>query len=353
MKIEVPHIKDAFAEFSRFRDRVYASRPARWPTPVPLEVGIMSGESPFNEDRKIRPFLVREGGRILARVLAVMDIRYNRHWNEHLAHLCWFEALPGTYTAVQMLITTACSWLEAQGARAARAGAGLFELPFVTDTYESLPSPALRHNPPYYHSLLQSTGCEIENNYIDYKVAVTPELIIHLENLREATATGVYDILPLSSIPKDRRVRDFTTTFNETFKSHWGWSPYTELEVESLLESEKESGILNTSMLAYQENQPMGILLIIPEQSHAAVVKFPYQLGDSERLNSLAIGVREIARGHGVNAAMFSHGFLELARQGAKYLSFSTLASNGPSRRAAEKLGAFACSNAVVYRWNF
>ncbi|MBI3756479.1 MAG: GNAT family N-acetyltransferase [Deltaproteobacteria bacterium] len=314
----------------------------------------MSGESPFNKDRRVCPFLVRDGGRILARVLAVMDARYNRHWNEHLGHLCWFEALRDTRAAVQLLIDEACAWLQNQGATAARVGSGMLEQPFVIDVYDALPSPALRHNPAYYHALLKNAGCELEKSYVDYKVAVDSELVARLESLRETALQENFEILPLRAIPKDRRVREFTAMFNDTFKAHWGWSPYTEAEIAALLQAAEEVGVLDASMLAYRENEAIGMLLLIPERSNDVVVKFPYQLHDSERLNVLAIGVRETVRGHGVNTAMFSHGLLELVRRGAKYLSCSSvLEDNWPSRRAAEKLGAFACANSVVYRRNF
>ena len=64
--------------------------------------------------------------------------------------------------------------------------------------------------------------------------------------------------------------------------------------------------------------------------------------------------MREPARGRGVNLAMSSYGFLELVRRGATYLSYTlVLDDNWPSRRTAEKLGAFVCANYVAYRRNF
>jgi hypothetical protein len=354
VKIETPRSKDAFAEFSQFRDRVYESRSARWPTSVQLETAVMSGESPFNEDRTIRPFLARDGGRILARVLAVMDARYSRHWNERLGHLCWFEALRDTREAVKLLIDEACKWLKTQGAEAARAGSGMLEQPFVIDDYDSLPPPGLRHNPAYYHALLKDAGFELEKSYVDYKVAVRPELVVRWESMREAALRGGYEILPLSAVPKDRRVREFTATFNDAFKAHWGWTPYTETEMAILLQAAEEVATLDTSMLAYREGEAMGMSLLIPEHSNRAVVTFPRRLHDSERLDVMAFGVREAARGHGVNLAIACHSLLELAWRGAKYLSLTLgIDDNWPARRTAEKLGAFVCANYVVYRRNF
>ena len=99
---------------------------------------------------------------------------------------------------------------------------------------------------------------------------------------------------------------------------------------------------------------PVGMLLLVPEHNAEVVLKPGRTVHDDERLNVLAIGVRESDRGRGVNLAMASYGYLELVRRGAKYLSYTlVLDDNWPSRRTAEKLGAFVCANYVAYRRNF
>lgn len=325
-----------------------------WPTPIGLEVSVMNGESPFNENRKICPFLVRDGGRILARVLAVMDARYNHHWSECLGHLCWFEALRDTREAVKLLINEACKWLKRQGANAARVGSGMLEQPFVIDDYDSLPPPGLRHNPAYYHTLLKDAGFELERGYVDYKILVCSELVRRWENMLKTTRREEYQFTPVRDISKDRRVRECTATFNAAFKTHWGWSPYTEAEMATLLRAAEEVDGLDTSLLVYRKQEAVGVLLLIPEPRNGARVIFPRRLHDSERLNVMAIGVLETARGYGVGLMMAGHALRELARRDTKYVSYTLVGDdNWPSRRIAEKLGAYACANYVVYLRNF
>jgi hypothetical protein len=51
---------------------------------------------------------------------------------------------------------------------------------------------------------------------------------------------------------------------------------------------------------------------------------------------------------------MAAYGYLELVRRGAQYLSYTLVYDdNWPSRRTAEKLGAFVWANYMVYRRNF
>jgi len=52
-----------------------------------------------------------------------------------------------------------------------------------------------------------------------------------------------------------------------------------------------------------------------------------------------------------LNLAMAAHGYLELVRRGARFLSYTlVLDDNWPSRRTAEKLGAAVCASYLAYR---
>lgn len=354
LTVEIPQDFAALTEFLQFRDKVYAQRDAYWPSSLRFEMQILNGSTPFNEGRTLRPFLVRDGKRMLARVLAVIDARYQQHWRESLGHLWWFEALPESREAVRLLLNDACEWLRQQGATAARAGSGALEFPFVIDAYESLPPNILRHNPPYYHALLKDAGCESEKGWVDYKIKVTPTLLRRWASMVEAAKRAGYEIVRVRDVHEERRVPEFTVTFNETFQAHWGWTPYTEKEIASLFTALESFGTLDASVLAYREGEPVGMLLLTPEHSDHAKLAPGRALCADEKLNVLAIGVKSQARGRGVNLAMAGYGLLELARRGAQYVSYTlVLDDNWPSRRTGEKLGGAVCANYMVYRRNF
>ncbi len=355
LKLETPQGIDALTEFALFQDRVYEHRSARWSALVPLLLPVLSGDSPFADGRTIRPLVVRDRGEIVARALAVVDDHYNRHWRrERLGHITMFEAMPDSREAVRMLADGACEWLRGRGVEAARAGFGLLDFPFVIDDYESLPASLVRYNPAYYHSLLKDAGFESEQGWVDYKIRVTPELIARYKSALEAAMRAGFEIVPLKDIPEKRRVAEVTDTFNDTFKTHWGFTPMSEAELSLMLAFYLMTGGLETSVLAYRNGAPVGVILVTPEGSETAVLKPGRVLHDSEKLNFLGIGVRESARGRGVNLAMAAYSYLELIRRGAKYLSYTlVLDDNWPSRRTGEKLGAYVCANYMVYRRNF
>src|SRR5262249_7153134 len=134
IRIETPAGNDDLTEFILFHDEVYGTRSARWPAHIPFQLPTLTGDGPYARERRLRPFVARDGGRIVARALAVVDGHYQRHWQERLGHLTMFEALPDTAEATRLLVDAACEWLQTEGAVDARAGFGLLDFPFVIDS---------------------------------------------------------------------------------------------------------------------------------------------------------------------------------------------------------------------------
>src|SRR5262245_42688185 len=172
--IDAPTRRTSLEQFLRFHDTVYAGRSAYWPENVDMVLPTLLGRSPFGRDRLMQPFVALDGGRIVARVLGVIDDRYRSHWDDRLGHLAMFEALPNTGDATRMLLDVACEWLADHDADAARMGfLPGFDMPFAIDAHDTLPPSILRQNPTHYHALIKDAGFEVEQGFVDYKLRVT------------------------------------------------------------------------------------------------------------------------------------------------------------------------------------
>ncbi len=352
IQIETPADEKGLAEFVRFHDRVYEYRAARWPAAQRRQLSILMGQPPYDAGREIKAFAARVGAAIVARATAVVDHHYNAHWKEHLGHLMMFEAMPDSGDAVKRLLDAACDWLRSGGMDAARAGAtGLLDSPFAIDEYELLPPSIVRQNPGYYHAMLKDAGFETEKGWVDYKIEVTPALIERYQSFLEAARRDGFLIAPLRNLDADSRVPHFTKVWNDAFKHHWGMTPRREAEVSAIFKSFAQSRGLDTSVMAYRGEEPVGALLALASSAEHAILAPGRAVRESEKLNWLGIGVHESARGRGVNLAMAAYTYLELIRQGAKFLSYTlVLDDNRPSRRTAEKLGAKVCASYLTYR---
>ena len=355
VRIESPDTEAGFTAFIKFQDVIRPELTARWPAATEMQLPVLMGVSAFVAGKTIKAFVAREDGEMQARVLALLDPDYYRRWNDRLGHLALFEARPGAYRATRELMDAACEWLRLQGAQAARAGFYLpIEMPFVVDEYDALPPNLMRQNPDYYHSLVKDAGFESEKGLVDYKIQVTPDLIARYQSALEAGRRGGYQIVPLKDLAPEKRVSEFAPAWNEAFYNHWGFVAASNQAYAEILGLFEMLGGRETSLVAYRGGEVVGTLMVVPEETAHAALKPGRVLGDPEKLNFLGIGVREVARGRGVNLAMASYAYLKLIQQGAKYLSYTLVVDdNWPSRRTAEKLGARVCANYLVYRRNF
>ena len=353
--IESPLSESDLVQFIRFQDTLRPELAARWPASIEMQLPILSGIGALAVGREIRPFTALENGELQARALAFYDPGYFQRWGEKLAHLAFFEARPGARAAVRKMIDSACEWLAGFGARAVRAGYyPAFDSPFVIDEYDTLPPAPLRQNPDYYHSFIKDAGFECEKGMADYRIEVTSALIARYQSALEAGRRAGFEVVPLKDIPRERRVKEFAPTFNDAFRNHWGFVPAPHGAFGEMFMALEHVGALETSLVGYLGSDAVGALLVAPDNSAHAVIQPGRLLSDSERLNVLAIGVREPARGRGFGMAMAAYAYLKLIEGGAKYLSYTlVLDDNWPSRRTAEKLGAKVRANYMIYRRNF
>jgi hypothetical protein len=351
IRIEPAKGKDAIAEFVALHDRAYASRAAHWKS-SPLHLPILLGQTAATIDRELAPFVAREGGEVVARVCAVVDGPYLKHWNERVGHLLMFEAQPDAREAVRRLLDEACAWLAGRGMEAARIGFGLLETPFTIDDYDALPPSTLRQNPREYHTLIKGARFETERGFVDYAMPVVPDLVARWQSSLESAKRAGFEIAPFRDFSHRERARLLCELWNETFATHWGWCPLApELTALFVLDGQPA---LDSSVVALYEGVPVGFCFVLPDDASHAVLAPGRALRADERLNSLAIGVRASARGRGVNYAMAAHGYLTLIARGWTHVSYTlVLDDNWPSRRTGEGLGGSLRANYLAYRRDF
>jgi GNAT superfamily N-acetyltransferase len=339
----------ALDEFLALHDRAHATRAARWPADVAFQQAVLTGHSPFAAGCTFQPLVARRDGVVVARVAALVDGRYERRFGERLGHLVLFEAMPAASDVTRALLDEACAWLARRGREAARAGWWPpLDDPFVIDEYTLLPPVSFRHNPPEYHAMLEGAGFERERRWLDYRAEVGPHLLERWhQQVASAQAAG-HDLVPLARLPLERRRAHAVTTFNDAFAQHWGMPLVDEVTLDELTD---DDAVRETSLLAYDGDEPAGIVLAVPGDRGRAILAPGRTLDHREGVNFLSVGVRPMARGRGLGAALTARAFLTLAERGARAVGYTlVLDDNWPSRRTGERLGAQVCASYVAYR---
>ena len=347
-----PQNEVAIKEFVLFQKQVYRKEGIRLSVSVSETTSFFRHNSPFAEGRRFHVLVARDESRVVARAVAVVDQRYNQRWGEQLGHIVMFEALSGAQKASCMLLRTASEWLRNQGAVAVRTGFGPFEPGFVIDYYDKFLPRMGRHNLPYYHSFLKQAGFETEKGAAEYVIRVCDELVSRYKHYLESAQRLGYEITALRNIPADRRLASFTRVWNDAYESHWGLAPLSEREVSALFDEKCNASTLELSTVAYRGDTPVAVALVRDTTPFRRVFrKYLGWRSRDEHLASFAVGVSPSERGRGLSLSLAAYAYLRLIAQGAAYLSYGLVTDdNWPSRRSAEKLGAYVCANYLTYR---
>ncbi|MDO8434871.1 MAG: hypothetical protein Q7S58_20930 [Candidatus Binatus sp.] len=357
IRVEQLSSLEQLLEFARLPYQVYGNRDAWWPPDVQNEIDLLAGKSLLSTYLEMAPFCARRGGRIVARVSAIINRRYIEHWHEPLGHLIHFEALDGADDGVAAMLEAAVQWLEARRMRAVRSGfAAFLDYPYAIDNYGSLPSFLLRGNGPSYHRYFKEAGFFTEKGQVDYTASLTPEWTVRYRGISDAASAAGVRVRSWREYGFLAAIDAWTEVTTAAFDRHWGWHPVTKAEVRPMLTALWETPVADLSMLATIGSDVVGAVFSVPDLSPMLVKVRPGARLDPERGGGtrgalINIGVLESARGRGVALAMTARSFLAMAERKMRFAGYTlVLDDNWASRHTALKVGARVTGNFVAYR---
>jgi hypothetical protein len=358
--IEAVTSREAMTEFAMLPFQVYGERDAWWPPDVQNEIDLLAGHAPIASHLEMKPFVARSADRLMARVTAVVNFRYNQHWNERIGQLIHFEALANADEPAAALLEEASQWLRSRGMTAVRSGfAAFLDYPYSVDNYGKLPPFLLRNSPDYYHAYFKDAGFVTEKGMTDFTIPLTPPTLASYPAMIEEAARRGVRIRTWREHGFMEAVDAWTDVTNAAFQRHWGWNPITREEVRPMLSGLARTDVADLSTLAVANGEVVGSVFAVPDfSSRLARVRHGVRLdpdrGGGTRGARINIGVVERWRGTSANLAMAARSFTTMAHQGIKYAGYTlVLDENWPSRRTAQKLGGSITSNFVVYRRDF
>jgi hypothetical protein len=357
IRIEQVNSRDGFEQFARLPFQIYTDRDAWWPPDVHNEIDLLAGRALITSHLDLCPFSAFSDDRLVARVSAVVNYRYNQHWNEKLGQLIHFEAIADQDDAVAAMMEEALTWLLRRGMKGARSGfAAFLDYPYAIDNYGALPSFLLRGNPDFYHRYFKNARFTTEKGQVDYTAPLTAEIQQRYRQMIEAAQVGGVTIRSWRDYGFLAAIDAWTDITNAAFDRHWGWNPITRAEVRPMLLPLQPTPVADLSMIGVVDGNPVGAVFSVPDlSSQLAKVRNGFRIaperGGGTRGALVNIGVIESARSRGLARAMAAQSFLAMAQQQMRFAGYTlVLDDNWPSRRTAESLGARVTGNFVTYR---
>ena len=182
-------------------------------------------------------FLVSRDGKVVGRILAIVNHGHNRRYDELRGFFGFYECADDE-PASTLLFETACQWLREQGMQSVRGPANPslnYECGTLVDGFDSPPTFMITYNPPYHDKLITAAGFEKSEDLYSYNAHVSvlddlnPKLVFILEEVKRRF--GVV-CRPLNPKQLKSDVRIFLEIYNRSLEGTWGYVPMSEAEID-------------------------------------------------------------------------------------------------------------------------
>lgn len=251
----------------------------RWTPPLRAELlgsrllgltGLFSPEHPYHRAADVTHFVARDGRKLLGRVSAAVNRRYNEHHGEKIGFFGFFDVRED-FTVASGLLDRCREWLSVRGMETMRGPGGYSNATheshqgILIDGFDAPPTVELTHNPPYYGEYVERYGLRKAKDYHAYKIEIAPA---SERLLRVAVAVRRRRRIETRAIDMHRlrdEVNRIVAIYNEAWADNWGFLPLTDPEAEAMADSLRlvaDPGLLR---FAYVNGKLAAVLGALPD----------------------------------------------------------------------------------------
>ena len=233
---------------------------------------------PFYKTSDVEVFLARRDGRVVGRIMAILNRAYNEFHNESAGFFGFFE-VENDKQAAAALLDSAREWVRGRGATVIRGPVNPstnYECALLVEGFDLDPMVMMTYNPPYYAALLEGYGMEKAMDLYAYDIAAdyfnhSDKLQRVAERLRKKTSIRVRTV----------NMKDFKNevgiirqVYNDAWSRNWGFVPMSEEEFDHLAKDLKQIVDPRVVLIAEQvidgsKPRAVGFLLAVPDLNRA------------------------------------------------------------------------------------
>lgn len=233
--VEVLTKKD-LKKFIKFPDDLYKDCPQYVPALHSDQVKSLTKVSTLSYCSR-RMWMVMDGKKVVGRICAMINPRYNERYNKKRARFGWFDTVNDIKVA-SLLIGTAEAWAKEQGMDEIHGPLyynTLGKQGMLVEGFQNVPPFNCLYNFEYYNNLVQQLGFEKECDWIQYKIPAIKgvpektERVAALIKEKYKIHTGSLD-----KLKKDKeQVRRFFKVYNDSFsEAVYNFIPFTDEEID-------------------------------------------------------------------------------------------------------------------------
>ena len=296
--------------------------------------GLLTPAHPYHRDAEATHFLARAGRRLLGRVSAAVNRRFNEHYHARIGFFGFFETTDD-FAVARGLLDSARDWLKERGMETMRGPGGYSTASheshqgILVDGFDTPPTVELTHNPPYYGQLLERYGLVKVKDYHAYLIEIDGMPDERLERIvSQVRARRQIETRRIDLSHAREEVDRIVTIYNEAWADNWGFLPLTDAEAEAMAASLKLVADPGLMRFAYVNGELAAVLGALPDPNvpfrprwnrlfdtdFMRVTRLLLTRRHIPRIRLMFFGVRPRFRNQGVDAILF-HECLAYARE--------------------------------------
>lgn len=225
---------------------------------------------PFYENAKCRAFIVEKDGKVVGRIVGIINHGHNQRYKEKRGFFGFFDCIDDQ-EAANHLFRAAAEYLKSEGMTDVRGPCNPslnYELGTLVEGFDTPPTFMMTYNWPYYDRLIRGFGFEKTQDlyafegHIDMLDNIDPKLKFVIDEVKRRFNVT---LRPASRRHFDKEIQLFLNIYNRALQSTWGFVPLTEAESKAIGFSLKF--LIDPAVTSFVEvdGQPVGVGLGLPD----------------------------------------------------------------------------------------
>jgi len=315
-------------------------------------------KNPWFEFGRVELLLARQHGKVVGRIAAVHDPRYNEFHGTRLGFFGMFECVnhPGI---ARGLFEAAASWNRAQGFAEMIGPMNFstnYECSVLIEGFDAPPAMLMAYNPRYYPALYEAYGFSKAKDLVAWdlssSIAAPPRIVRVAEKIRQRE--GIV-IRPVNMKDFANEVERIRSIYNAAWEKNWGFVPLTDKEFNHIAKDMRPLVVPELLLIAEVRGEPAAFAMTLPDANIALaaargrLTTFGIPIGlirlllaarKIQRLRLITLGIKEGFRRRGIDAVLYLDTLLTARRLGYTGGEISwTLEDNDLVNRAIEMMG--------------
>ena len=263
-------------DWARFIDlpwQIYGNEP-NWVPPLRIAIrdALDPKKNPFFKHARMLPLIVEKDGKIVGRIVGVIDDVHNKFHEEKTVMFGYYEAMQDP-EVTKLLLDEVVKWGKSEGMTTLRGPINLStnnEAGLLVEGFDKTPMVMMTYNPGYYMSLLDGYGLQKAKDLFAYQLSTETkfsEAIYRQAARLQKNAKVTFRSVNMKKFKEE--VASIQEIYNDAWERNWGFVPMSTEEFDHMAKDLKAIVDPELILMADLDGKPVGFSVTLPDVNQA------------------------------------------------------------------------------------